>query len=327
MSLVLSPSDKKVIMAFIDQESAESSKLSSDGQTLDGLWMGGRTIAVWKNGKITFRDASSKSEQTVQNFIKKETPRNYLSESDTKLNRPFSDKELDTMRKAYASINKIDPASSGYENLIKLLNSLPQDGLKQLAGANIKFVSMLAKNRIKKESKTVSESLNSNQVRQLKGYVDRLMVISPSQHYGDAIDRICDKILDIQKVTRDVKLGRMLDKLADVDIYNPTSADKKEYDKIVWELDSYVDSLLDTLGEGLKTLKEFEAIKGSISKFRDLKVAKKWALDSKGKGIIQGDDGLYWVVSLSDQSRLIKQGYKAVSVLGENRRAYTKQKC
>jgi hypothetical protein len=46
----------------------------------------------------------------------------------------------------------MDPSSPTYKKFIKFLEKLPKNQLKQLAGANIKWVSMLAKNRIKGES-------------------------------------------------------------------------------------------------------------------------------------------------------------------------------
>ena len=56
---------------------------------------------------------------------------------------------MDTLRKNYSTINKINPSSPAYTKLIKLLNSLDNKALKQIANADVKFVSMLAKNRIK----------------------------------------------------------------------------------------------------------------------------------------------------------------------------------
>jgi hypothetical protein len=46
----------------------------------------------------------------------------------------------------------MNPTSPTYKKFIKFLEKLPKDQLKQLAAANIKFISMLAKNRIKGES-------------------------------------------------------------------------------------------------------------------------------------------------------------------------------
>lgn len=52
----------------------EGNKLSTDGSRLDGNWMGGRGIAEWNNGKISFGDLGSRSAQKVQRFISKNVP-------------------------------------------------------------------------------------------------------------------------------------------------------------------------------------------------------------------------------------------------------------
>ena len=73
----------------------------------------------------------------------------------------FSKQQLDIMRKAYGTLSGMNPSSPTYKKFIKFLDKLPKDQLKQLANAKIKFVSMLAKNRLRGES--VNEaSLPSN---------------------------------------------------------------------------------------------------------------------------------------------------------------------
>ena len=64
----------------------------------------------------------------------------------------FSKDQIEIMRKAYGTLKTMNPSSPTYKKFIKFLGKLPKDQLKQLAAANIKFVSMLAKNRIKGES-------------------------------------------------------------------------------------------------------------------------------------------------------------------------------
>ena len=76
--LTLTSKDKAVIMAFIDQKPAESKKLLTNGLRLDGLWMGGSGIAHWEGGRIVMNDLGSRSAQTVQNYLKKETPKNLM---------------------------------------------------------------------------------------------------------------------------------------------------------------------------------------------------------------------------------------------------------
>ena len=63
-----------------------------------------------------------------------------------------------------------------YKKFIKFLEKLPKNQLKQLAGANIKFVSMLAKNRLRGESVKERSSYDSdNEIQsQLDGYILQL---------------------------------------------------------------------------------------------------------------------------------------------------------
>ena len=76
----LTPSDKKVIVAFTEKKAAKGKKISTNGTKLDGEWMGGKGIAEWKSGKIHFNDLGSKAAQMVQKAIRKEAPKNWIAE-------------------------------------------------------------------------------------------------------------------------------------------------------------------------------------------------------------------------------------------------------
>lgn len=77
-----SKSDKAVLEAFTDGSPLDGNKLSTDGITLNGHWMGGNRIAEWvptKDGeKIKFNDLGSKIAQQVQKAIAKIAPSNWL---------------------------------------------------------------------------------------------------------------------------------------------------------------------------------------------------------------------------------------------------------
>jgi len=62
----------------------------------------------------------------------------------------FTDAHLASLKKEYSSIKKVDPAAPSYKKLVTLLDKLSQAQLIQLRDAGIPFVSVLAKNRIKK---------------------------------------------------------------------------------------------------------------------------------------------------------------------------------
>jgi hypothetical protein len=65
----------------------------------------------------------------------------------------FNAAQISALKEEFSKIKKIDPASSTYKQLIKMLNAMDQPTLKQLASEKIPFVSGLALNRVKAESK------------------------------------------------------------------------------------------------------------------------------------------------------------------------------
>ena len=76
----------------------------------------------------------------------------------------FTKKHIATLKREYAKIDKIDPASPSYTRMIFLLDGLPQAALKQLANANIKFVSALARNRIAKGNPMAKKKRSAKQL-------------------------------------------------------------------------------------------------------------------------------------------------------------------
>jgi hypothetical protein len=80
--LVLSDKDKKVIEAFTDKKALTGNKLSTDGKTLDGSWMGGNKLAHWEGDKIVINDVGSKAGEVVERYLRKNTPKNFLKASD-----------------------------------------------------------------------------------------------------------------------------------------------------------------------------------------------------------------------------------------------------
>ncbi len=74
----------------------------------------------------------------------------------------FSKDQIEIMKMAYGTLSGMNPSSPTYKKFIKFLDRLPKDQLKQLAAANIKFVSMLAKNRLRGESIKERSSYDSD---------------------------------------------------------------------------------------------------------------------------------------------------------------------
>lgn len=79
----LTSADHAVIKAFYDKDQAQSKYLMTNGQVLDGLWIGGSSIAEWDGGKIKFNDLGSTAAQTVQNAVKRSVPKNSLKQAST----------------------------------------------------------------------------------------------------------------------------------------------------------------------------------------------------------------------------------------------------
>lgn len=84
----------------------------------------------------------------------------------------FSPSQIAALKAEYSKINGIDPASDTYKKLIAMLDRLDLKTLQSLAGAEIKFVSKLAQNRVlrknmKKEDVQLDE-LSTNKLADYK---------------------------------------------------------------------------------------------------------------------------------------------------------------
>lgn len=76
----------------------------------------------------------------------------------------FTKKQLDTLRKEYGNIQRIDPGLQGYAKLVDFLDNLPPAQLKQLEKAHIKFVSGLARNRLIRSENPVKKKRSAKQL-------------------------------------------------------------------------------------------------------------------------------------------------------------------
>ena len=143
---------------------AEKSRLKKEAKTasIDGEQLMNFLMKRFKYNKKQ-AIATMKKHKMDTSFLKKESPDfnpmidaildEVIDEYQTTKNEgKFSKDQIDTLRKSYGTLSRMNPTSPTYKKFIKFLEKLPKDQLKQLAAANIKFVSMLAKNRIKGES-------------------------------------------------------------------------------------------------------------------------------------------------------------------------------
>jgi len=73
------------------------------------------------------------------------------------VNEKFDNTHLGLLKYAYKDIDKINPADPMYKRVVVMLDKLSKQELKQIADADIKFLSLLAKNRLSKKE-SVNES-------------------------------------------------------------------------------------------------------------------------------------------------------------------------
>ena len=85
-----------------------------------------------------------------------------LSVKEETMTESFSPSQIAALKAEYSKINGIDPSSDTYKKLIAMLDKLDLKSLQSLAGAEIKFVSMLAKNRV------MSKSMKKEEVEQIE---------------------------------------------------------------------------------------------------------------------------------------------------------------
>lgn len=64
----------------------------------------------------------------------------------------LGEQQLEELRKEYGAIEKMDPSSQLYDNLLMFLEQLDTAKLNWLAEANIKWLSMLARNRVQRRA-------------------------------------------------------------------------------------------------------------------------------------------------------------------------------
>jgi hypothetical protein len=135
----------------------------------------------------------------------------------------FSASQIATLKKEYSTINGIDPSSDNYKKLIAMLDKLDLASLKSLAGAEIKFVSGLAKNRVMRKSvKEEVESLDELSKDTLKSYAKKAV--------GD-LHKQGVKQNDQKAVARYKGLHKAVDKLSEEDVEEELKGGQVKLDK------------------------------------------------------------------------------------------------
>ena len=113
------------------------------------------------------------------------------------MNESFSASQIAALKAEYSKINGIDPASDTYKKLIAMLDRLDLKSLQSLAGAEVKFVSALAKNRVmrksmKKEEVEIKEGSGPKE-KQTSKYVDRTSAESKAKVQAAKDRMVSDK--------------------------------------------------------------------------------------------------------------------------------------
>jgi hypothetical protein len=110
---------------------------------------------------VANKDAEKRAQLTLKSIklrIKQQKERESLASQKKAMSteetvmESFSPSQIAALKAEYSKINGIDPASDTYKKLIAMLDRLDLKSLQSLAGAEIKFVSKLAQNRVLRKS-------------------------------------------------------------------------------------------------------------------------------------------------------------------------------
>ena len=124
------------------------------------------------------------------------------------LEESFSSSQISALKAEYSKINGIDPSSDNYKKLIAMLDKLDLASLKSLAGADIKFVSGLAKNRVMRKS--VKEETKVEE--ELKGDQHKLDKNKNGKLDAEDFKKVRKEDVEIEEGTGNLKPGWMLKK-------------------------------------------------------------------------------------------------------------------
>ena len=126
----------------------------------------------------------------------------------------FSPSQIAALKAEYSKINGIDPDSDTYKKLIAMLDRLDLKSLKSLAGAEIKFVSKLAQNRVlRKSMKKEDVQLDEISTKLLAKAAHAASDPDADYHYGKSHDP--QKFADRAKKTKDAKSAAAVQGAAD----------------------------------------------------------------------------------------------------------------
>ena len=114
----------------------------------------------------------------------------------------FSPSQIAALKAEYSKINGVDPASDTYKKLIAMLDRLDLKSLKSLAGAEIKFVSKLAQNRVARKSMKEEVQLDELSTNKLADYKKKAGADASAADKAGDIKKGNKRFSGIMKATR-----------------------------------------------------------------------------------------------------------------------------
>ena len=117
-------------------------KFEKDGNAKVRNYTGRDELEVRSKAKV---DAQRMKMSVASIRLREEYEEEILSQE---IDESFSDAQIAKLKAEYGKISTIDPSSPNYKKLTAMLDRLGKPELEKLAGAGIKFISGLAKNRV-----------------------------------------------------------------------------------------------------------------------------------------------------------------------------------
>mgnify|MGYP000415583188 CR=1 FL=1 len=172
---------------------------------------------------VANKDAEKRAQLTLKSIklrIKQQKERESLAsqkkavKTEETVMESFSPSQIAALKAEYSKINGIDPASDTYKKLIAMLDRLDLKSLQSLAGAEIKFVSKLAQNRVlRKSMKKEDVQLDEISTKLLAKAAHAASDPDADYHYGKSHDP--QKFADRAKKTKDAKSAAAVQGAAD----------------------------------------------------------------------------------------------------------------
>jgi hypothetical protein len=237
----------------------------------------------------------------------------------------FSPSQIAALKAEYSKINTVDPSSDTYKKLIAMLDRLDLKSLQSLAGAEIKFVSKLAQNRVARKNMKEEVQLDELSTDKLADYKKKagadataadkagdtkkgnkrfsgIMKATRKQFDNDAKKSVSEASQRVDSLVTDALKVMQGSELKDAVQALKTVLGDREYNDRRGHYNFYVKQLVDMYGK--KTNEELSPKQKALDKNKNGKIdgsdlaklrgeelsAKQKALDKNNNGKIDGSD-------------------------------------